>query len=272
MSTTDPSRSGILKEMTIDDVRAFEPRVVVLGIGSTEPHGPHLPYGTDTWQVDGICTRGVIRANERGARVLLYPTLPISNNVNFKAFPFACRIGVRTLMNVVLDIIEALEEDGIRKIVLVNGHGGNPDTLRAAMREQVSRHRPGEGAFVCMTSGSTLPPAEAASVIEHPSDHAGEAETSQMLYLRPELVRQDKFDAFPVEKATISGLNGGKFQYVRPWHGYLPVSAGGETRTSSAEKGRTLIEGAADELAALLVELDAAPMHALFPYKAKPAE
>ena len=110
---------GILEEMTIEDVRAFEPEVVVWGIGSTEPHGPALPYGTDAFQCDTTVRRGVVLANQKGARALMYPTLPISNNANFKSFPFTCRISPRTLMQVVLDVIEALEQDGVRKIVLV---------------------------------------------------------------------------------------------------------------------------------------------------------
>ena len=90
--------SGILADMTLDEVRAFAPEAVVLGVGSTEPHGPVLPYGTDFFYCDELCRRAVVRANEQGGRVLMYPTLPIGNNVNFKAWPFACRIGVRTAM------------------------------------------------------------------------------------------------------------------------------------------------------------------------------
>ena len=101
--------SGILSEMTIEQVKKLDPEIVVLPVGSTEPHGPHLPYGTDTYQLNAICRNAVTAANKGGARVLMYPPLPIGNNVNFKAFPFACRIGVRTLMSVVLDVIEALE-------------------------------------------------------------------------------------------------------------------------------------------------------------------
>ena len=61
---------GILEEMTLDDVRAFGPEVVVLGVGSTEPHGPVLPYGTDAFACDALCRRAVRLANEKGARVL----------------------------------------------------------------------------------------------------------------------------------------------------------------------------------------------------------
>ncbi len=79
---------GILEEMTIEDVKAFDPEVLVWAIGSTEPHGPALPYGTDYWQADADVRSGVVKANQQGARVLMYPTLPIGNNANMKAFPF----------------------------------------------------------------------------------------------------------------------------------------------------------------------------------------
>ena len=261
--------SGILSEMTIDDVERLDPEVVVLGIGSTEPHGPHLPYGTDTYQTEAVCRRAVTRATERGARALLYPTLPIGNNVNFKAFPFACRIGVRTLVHVVLDVVEALEEEGIEKVVLVNGHGGNVMALEAALREHTDRHPPGEGAFVCLTSTYAAAPDEVADRIEHPSDHAGESETSRMLHLRPDLVREDRLDEFPVREPTLETLADDRVVFVPPWHGYMPESAGGETRASSAAKGKAIVDGAADWIADLLVELDGAAVHELFPYPAE---
>lgn len=265
MATTNEPLSGILEEMTIDQVRELDPQVVVLPIGSTEPHGPHLPYGTDTYQIDGLCRRAVIQANRDGGQVLMYPALPISNNVNFQAFPFACRITVRTLMKVILDIVEALEQDGIRKIVISNGHGGNPATLQAAIREHVGRRRPGEGAFVCMAGGIWERP-ECKGLIEHPSAHAGEAETSQMMYLRPDLVHEDKFADNPVMTSMFEQIESGKVQCVKPWHAYLPVSAGGETRTSSGEKGEILIEAGAEGLARFLVQLSNTPMNDLFPY------
>jgi creatinine amidohydrolase len=256
--------SGILEEMTIDDVRAFEPEVVVLGVASTEPHGPVLPYGTDYWQCDAICRRGVTRANERGARALMYPTLPIGNNVNFKPFPFACRVRVRTLMLMLLDIIEALEEDGIRKIVLVDGHGGNTDSEQAALREHFDRTPPERRAFVCMTR--CKPSDEARALIRHPSDHGGESETSRMMYLRPELVRTDKLQDLPVGVPFVESVARGEVHYVRPWHLHVPLGGGGDCREATAEKGRLWTQSAADWLADLLVELSQAPWNPNFPY------
>lgn len=258
---------GVLEEMTLEDIRAFDPQVVVLGIGSTEPHGPHLPYGTDNYRVDGVVRPAVIQANQQGGRVLMYPTLRISNNVNFKAFPFACRIRVRTLMNVILDIVEALEEDGIRKIVLVNGHGGNPDTLQAALREHVERHPPGQGAFVCLTHPFTFIPPQDPPIIENASDHAGEGETTAIMHLQPHLVRTDKLNRFPTHQPELDLIS--KTFFVRPWHGYMPHSAGGETRQSTAEKGRRMHELAVSHMADFLTRLSQTPWHDLFPYAAQ---
>lgn len=266
MADQNTPASGILEEMTIEEVREMDPEIIVFGIGSTEPHGPHLPYGTDVSQAEAVCRRSVIQANQRGARVLMYPTLPIGNNVNFKAYPFACRIRVRTLMNVVLDIIDAVEQEGVRKIVIVNGHGGNTATLKATLREHAGRNRPDEGAFVCMTSTFGAVPEDVAERIEHPSDHAGEEETSRMLHLRPDLVQQERFESFPVQEPIIEQLKSEGVYFVPPWHGYLPESAGGETRESSEAKGEALVQGAADWIADLLVELHAADITAVFPY------
>jgi creatinine amidohydrolase len=253
--------SGILEEMTIEDVRAFDPEIVVLALGSTEPHGPHLPYGTDTFEVSALAKLSVLRANKHGARAVLYPTLPITNNVNQRGFPFALRIGVRTLMTVIGDIVAQCSDDGIRKVVIINGHGGNTDTIRAAMREIAGI----DGMpFVCMAQIHAFPQGFK-NPIEHWSDHAGEDESSRVSLLRPELVRKDKFKNFPRGKIKIAALRNAEF--VRPWHLYLPESAGGDTRKASAAKGQMVIEAEARTIAELLVELSRAKYDKRFPYE-----
>ena len=256
--------SGILQQMTMTEVREFDPEVVVLGVASTEPHGPILPYGSDFVQCDSICRKSVTRANEKDARVLMYPTLPIGNNVNFKRFPFACRVSVRTLMRTLLDIIQAVEEDGIRKIVLVNGHGGNTDAMRAVLREHFDRTAEDRRAFVCITVG--MPSKEAMDAIQHPSNHGGESETSRNLYLHPEFVHTEHLQKLPFGKPFLKSLAEDKVHWVRPWHLHVPKGGGGETRTASAEKGRALIESSAEGLAEFLVELSQAPWNPNFPY------
>ena len=260
------NNSGILAEMTIDDVRAFAPEVVVVGVASTEPHGPVLPYGTDTFECDAVVREGVRRANASDARALMVPTLPVGNNANFKEFPFACRIGVQTLMQVVLDIMAALEADGVRKIVLFCGHGGNTDTLRAALRAHADARREGQGAFACMATyahGLSGPP----ELVEDPGDHGGEGEVSMLLHLREDLVRKDKLGVFPHGTLAVEALRDENVYFVRPWHRHVPASAGGDVRKASAEKGEAMLDLSAGKLAELLVQLSQTPWTKAFPFE-----
>ena len=259
-SETAPAFPGLLEEMTVEEVRAFRPEVVVLPLGSTEPHGPHLPLGTDTYQVTSLCRLAVAEANRQGARALLYPSLPITNNANVRRFPFALRMGVRTLMSVIVDIVTQVREDGVYKVVIVNGHGGNPGAIEAALREIAGLD---DMPFVCWTGG--IQPEGYVSPIEHPSDHAGESETSRMMHIRPELVREDELADNPFGRLRVKALAGARF--VRPWHRYVPASAGGETRASTPEKGRSIQEASAEGLAALLLELSQTPLDEHFPYE-----
>jgi len=198
-------------------------------------------------------------------RITQYGTLPISNNVNVKFRPFTCRISVQTLMQTLLDILTAIAEDGVRKIVIWNSHGGNPDTIRATLRAFSDTQPTDGGVFACLASG---PPGLGAKAgIVHPSVHGGESETSEMLFERPDLVHTDKFENFPFGQIAVEALAGGAAHFVRPWHRAVPASAGGQTSESSAEKGKILIEGSAEYLAELLVQLTEAPWSEAFPYK-----
>lgn len=266
--------NGILSEMTIDAFETWRPEVVVVGVGSTEPHGEHLPYGTDAIVVEGVARRATLLANEQGARILQFPTLPVGCNVNFKAFPFAARIGVRTFMSVLGDVIRALEEDGVRKIVVLNGHGGNSAAVDAALREHFERHPAdpeGRRAFVCTFGTARFVSPEVQALFSHPSPHGGETETAAVLGLRPDLVRTDRLADNPIRQPTAPGVaeNADRIGYVKPWHLHLPASAGGETRTVTRALGERYVEDMARGLAAFLVQLGKAPWHRNFPFPEK---
>jgi len=254
--------SGILEEMTLAEVRALSPNVALIPLGSTEPHGAALPYGTDSFTTTAVCRLATQLANARGARAICYPTLPITLNNNFRAFPFACRMGVTTFMAMLIDIISQAAADGIRSVVLANGHGGNTDAVRAALRELAGRDR---APFACMVQGMADKDVIAANV-EHPSDHAGESEASIQMHVRPELVRQELLADNPRHQPALPALKNEKVFFVRPWHLYVPESAGGDQRQASARKGRALVESSASNIAQLMLELSLAPDSAVFPY------
>jgi creatinine amidohydrolase len=254
--------TGILEEMTLEDVVAFEPRVGVIGIGSTEPHGPHLPYSTDSEILASILLPAVRQANARGARALLLPLLPVSLNNNMRAFPYALKFGVATFMQMLADLVDEFARQGVMKVVLVNGHGGNPDVLRAFQRDACKQ----DGPFLVMVNAYELAAQVSHEVIVHPSDHAGEMETSLMLACKPEFVNCDRFADNAAQPLQVECLTSIPTYFVRPWHLYIPESAGGDCRLATAEKGRALQNAAVEELAQFLQALSDAPWSPTFPY------
>lgn len=255
--------SGILEELTVSEVRTLAPNVAVIPIGSTEPHGPGLPYGTDSFRAEGLVYRAVPRANERGGRVLALPTQRISLNNNFREFPFACRMSVPTFMALLEDLVDFLAADGIDRIVIVNAHGGNPEVIQATLRHLARR----DGPFVCLLHAGQCGASASAGVIEHPSSHAGESETAQILYLRPELVNTAALSDPQEMRPDFRPLEEVGAYFVRPWHRLMPQCRAGEARTATAAKGETLIETDADALADFLAALSNSEGYDEFPYR-----
>ena len=254
--------SGILEEMTIDDVRSLAPNVAVIPIGSTEPHGPALPYGTDNFQVEYVAYGGTRKANELGGRVVCLPTQRVSLNNNFRAFPFACRLQVPTFMNLLKDLVAMCRTENVHRIVFINGHGGNPDAIRATQRDLAAQ----DNLFTCLIGTGSCASEDAKAIWENRSDHAGEEETSQILFLRPELVRENLIANNPRQYPKLKTLREFDIHFVRPWHLYLPTSAGGDARKASAQKGETVLNSAVEGTGRFLAELSQAEDSETFPY------
>jgi len=250
-----------LSHLRMPEVLEGEFEVAVFPVGSTEPHAFHLVYGTDTIAIARFAERGVAEANERGAKCLLLPTLPISCNENVRKCPWAMSLQPRTLMDVVADVVRTAERNGIRKFIVLNGHGGNTSVLQAAQRELASRCE----SFVGLVEQWVLShdvELELAETKER--GHACETETSVMLHLAPEFVEMEEAKPTRVRKSVFSE---GGVTFVNPWHLYTLNTGIGDPTKATAEKGRRMVEAAVDRFATALKELSDAPMDELFPYK-----
>src|SRR5436305_792921 len=117
---------SILAEQTHAFVRQQSWQVAVLPFGATEPHNLHMPYGTDTFQVEELGRRACQRAYEAGARVVLLPAMPYGVNTNHLQIPggLACSVTPTTLLHFLTDLVDSLQRQGVLKLVLLNGHGG----------------------------------------------------------------------------------------------------------------------------------------------------
>ena len=189
--------------------------------------------------------------------------MPITLNSNARALPFACRVDVRTFMQMLIDIARQGFADGIRRLVIVNGHGGNTQAIGAALRELSAMD---DVPFACAVSATGMADESARKLLVHPSEHGGEQEVALVMHLRPDLVRPDKVADNPFGQLAVEALKDPRVTFVRPWHLACPASAAGDQRQATAAKGEALVASAARAIGRLLVELSQAPAGAAFPY------
>jgi len=258
-------RPWILFEANYAAVQAANYEVAVLPLGATEPHNLHLPYGTDVIEGETVGERTCAAAHTRGARVVLLPTIPYGTETNQRAFPLAMNLNPSTLFQVVTDLIESLTLSGIRKVVLLNSHGGND--LKPLLRELYGKTT----AQVFLCNWYAVLKDFYHEIFQEPDDHAGEMETSFILAFRPELVAKNAdgtlaADAGQIRPSRFAAVNQGWVGITRPWHLLTTNSGAGNPHAATAEKGRRMMERLVPRLADFLVELSAAPLDETFPF------
>ena len=174
-----------LAEVNYGMVKELSYEVAVLPLGATEPHNLHLPYGTDIFEADLVGEKICEAAWNRGAKVVLLPTIPYGTQTNQMQFPLTMNLNPATLSIVLGDLVESLSRHGIQKIVLLNSHGGNE--LKPVLRELYDQ-TPAR-LFLCnwYTAFKDL----YSDIFCEADDHAGEMETSLMLAYHPELVARN---------------------------------------------------------------------------------
>jgi creatinine amidohydrolase len=221
---------------------------VVLPLGATEQHGPHLPLGTDTIRAAALADR---LAERLGPGCLVAPPLPFGCSDEHSGFPGLLGLGHETLAHVVLDLARRLTGWGIRRLVVLSAHGGNGEALGLAVA-LLRRELPD---LEVRTKGhlETVSPAllEVARRDGIPANdvglHAGEGETSEMLNLRPGLVRLDYCaPGFTGDMEAVLGkLRGAGLRPVTD-NGVL-----GDPTRAEAGRGARYLDAAAEEIAAL---------------------
>lgn len=254
-----------LAETNYGVVKRHEYEVAVLPLGATEPHNLHLPYGMDTLEGDTVGEKICAAAYERGAKVVLLPTVPYGTQTNQREFPFSMNLNPSTLNAVIVDLVESLVHQGVVKIVLLNSHGGND--LKGLLRESYGK-TPAK-LFLC--NWYTVFRDVYDEIFDEPDDHAGEMETSLGLAYWPELIARNPDGALTADEGRkaatkFEAVNRGWVSITRPWHLLTTNGGAGNPHKASAEKGRKLMEVLVDRLAGFLVELSAAEVDDRFPY------
>jgi creatinine amidohydrolase len=253
-------REWKLAEVRYNIVRKRQYEVAVLPIGATEPHGLHMPYGTDNFEVESLADRACEQAHAMGAKVILLPTIPYGVDTNQMAFPLAMNVNPSTLNALITDIVRSLEQHGIPKMILLNGHGGN--NFNPLLRELYGQTQ----VFLTWVDTWNIVKSAHEEIFVHPGEHADEMETSWILHLRPDLVFMEECDDGAVKTPRLTAMREGWAWFPRPWERLTQNSGFGDPRQATAEKGEQFLAASAERLAQFIKELSDAERDATFPY------
>ena len=251
-------RPYILAETTWKAVQAAQYEVVVLPWGATEAHNYHLPYATDNIQAEYVAAEAARKAWEQGAKVVVLPAIPFGVNTGQLDITLDMNLSPSTQLAILGDLVHVLARQGIPKLVVLNGHGGND--FRQILRE-LQADFPG----VFLSTLNWFKAADRSHYFAAPGDHADELETSTMLHIAPELVRP-LAEAGPgaARQFRIAALREGWAWAQREWSQVTADTGVGDPAAATAEKGAAFLEEATSNIARFLVELAAADPQDLY--------
>lgn len=245
-----PKRPYLLSEATWKAVSGERYDVAVLPWGATEAHNYHLPYGTDCYESDYVAAESARLAWDAGARVVVLPTVPFGVQTGQLDIPLCINLDPSTQLAVLADIARSLSGQGIPKLVVLNGHGGNN------FRQMIRELQPQVDTFLCTVDWFRV--VDEDGYFDDHGDHAGEMETSVMLHIRPDLV-------MPLEEAgdgrqrkfRVRALREGWAWAPRQWTQVSRDTGVGDPSRSTAEKGKRYIDEVVGRVGSFLVELAA---------------
>ena len=218
--------------------RLKETDVALLPVGAIEQHGPHLPLDVDTFDAEYLCRAVAARCSD--PKPLVLPTIPYGVSYHHDRFPGTLSISNETLSRLVYDIGVSAARNGITKLLIVNGHGGNSPTLNHAA-QMINRDT---HIFVAVDTGESSDEEIYQTVVTPNDVHAGEVETSTTLAVRPELVDMSKA-APDIPRFSSKYLDFTSSEGV-PWYAFTDrISESGvmgDPTKSSREQGEAIWE------------------------------
>ena len=236
-----------LETMTWPDVRdVAQQSVALLPLGATEQHGRHLAVSTDTAIVTRIAAQ--VEAN-LPEDVVLYPTLAFGSSHHHLDFPGTLSLSPTVFTQVTIDLIQSMVQSGFRRIMLLNGHGGNITPAKQALAIFSQQYKPTVPPWVVLATYWELagapfagePPLESSAL-----SHACEYETSMMLFLFPDRVRMRAVQR-PAPAASPAPIDWDEDAAARSVSFVMKTQylsgngASGQPHLATMEKGRHLV-------------------------------
>jgi creatinine amidohydrolase len=257
--TAEPRRRIRLAELTRDELqRRLPDATLVIPIGATEQHGPHLPLMTDHLMAETIALRAA-ELVPATVDVLVAPVLPYGCSAHHLAIGGALTVNQRSYIAFLADLGESAARMGCKRLVLLNGHGGNEDAMRVVASELVSERR--LRMAVSAVSYWTVGREAVESLPFSGPGHAGHFETSCVMALRPDLPRLGaRFppDREPRPLAVGGQINGVQVRYPGIWEASAGVSDSADQ--ASAELGAQTVGAIARATADFLIAFHERPL------------
>jgi creatinine amidohydrolase len=233
--------------------------IAVLPVAAVEQHGPHLPLSTDTLIAEGMVRR-VVELLPAELPVTFLPVQALGKSNEHILSPGTLTVGWETATKLWIEIGASVRRAGVRKLIVVSSHGGNSPLVDIVTREL----RVGHGMLGVATGWSRFGAPEGLFPSEESlyGIHGGDAETSLMLHLRPDLVRMAEARDFASRQrdfvAEFSHLRAhGQSQFAWLAEDLNPQGAIGNAAAATADKGRALIEHRARAFVELCRDVDA---------------
>lgn len=252
------------QEMTTEDFRALDAArvIAILPVAAIEQHGPHLPVEVDARINEGVLARTVeLLPNELPVTVL--PAMPIGKSSEHIAFPGTLSLSAETLIRLWTEIGDSVARAGVRKMVIFNSHGGQPQVADIVARDLRVKH----GMLVVTANSYALGKPEGL----FPEDelvhgiHGGTVETSIMLHLCRDLVKMDEAQNFvPLSVAMAREYEiltpEGKVGFGWQTQDLNPHGACGDAAAADAARGAKIVDHYARRFVQLLREIDRFPL------------
>jgi creatinine amidohydrolase/Fe(II)-dependent formamide hydrolase-like protein len=225
--------------------------IALLPVGSIEQHGPHLPLDTDAFDANYLAQRVAEACSH--PKPLVLPKIPYGVSYHHAEFQGTVSISNDTLAKLVYDIGMSVAHNGIKKLVVINGHGGNSPALNHAA-QMINRDA---HIFVCVDTGETSD-VDIYALVETPNDvHAGEIETSTSLAVRPHLVKMEH------SKKEVPEFSSRYLDFTSKrgvlWYAYTRKISNsgvmGDPTRASVEKGKKIWEIMITHLVAMVEDL-----------------
>ena len=251
-------RPYILAESNWESLKNAHIELAILPWGATEAHNYHLPYATDVIESDLISAEAARIAWEKGAKVIVLPTIPFGVNTGQSDIFLDINLNPSTQFSIINDVVEVLNRQGIHKLLIFNGHGGND--FKPIIRELGLKF---PDMFIC--SSNWFQALDKDKYFENPGDHADEMETSLMLFFKPELVLPiEKWGEGKEKKNKIASFNEDWLWAERKWSKVSEDTGIGNPRLASKEKGEKFFKAVTKKIANALYDLSKANIDDLY--------